>query len=342
MKALLNTLYVVTPECKLSKDGDCIKVMKGKDELGIFPVNILENIVCFTYAGPSPQMIDLCSKSGIPLTIMSSSGRFIATVQGPIRGNVLLRRTQYRSADDSDFCLSFSKNIVWGKIFNSIKLLQRGLKDHKSEINSAVVDNTIVQMKETLDRVAEADSMDALRGFEGDSAKHYFAAMDELILKNKDTFKMAGRNRRPPLDPMNAILSFYYSMLANEVKSSLEATGLDPFVGFMHTDRPGRPSLALDLMEELRSPIADRLAIKSINLGSIRPGDFHTDDNGACYLTDDGRGRAITLWQEEKKSVIMHGYISEKIEWGLVPHVQSALLSRFLRGDIQGYPPFLV
>lgn len=342
MKTLLNTLYVVTPGCRLSKDGDCVKVMKDGGESNLFPVNILENIVCFTYAGPSTQMIDLCSKSGIPLTIMSPTGRFIATMQGPIRGNVLLRRTQYRCADDSAFCLSFSKNIIWGKLFNSIKMLQRGLKDHRDEIDSESVERVIAHIKEALDSISDVDSMEVLRGLEGDSAKQYFDAIDKLILKNKDVFKMTCRNRRPPLDPMNALLSFLYSMLTNEVKSSLEATGLDPYVGYMHTDRPGRPSLALDMMEELRSPMADRLALKTINLGRIRPGDFHTDENGACYLTSEGRDKVLTFWQEEKKATVMHGYISEVVEWGLVPHVQASLLSRHLRSDIQGYPPFLI
>lgn len=342
MRALLNTLYIVTPECRLSKDGDCIKILKGKDELGTFPLNILENIVCFTYSGPSPQIMDACAKCGIPLNIMSSSGRFIASVQGPVRGNVLLRREQYRRADNTDFCITFSKNIIWGKIFNSIRLIQRGLNDHGDKINSELLRASITHMKSALDRISEANSMDELRGIEGDAAKVYFDSFDELILRDKNTFKLAQRNRRPPLDPANALLSFLYSVLANEVKSSLEAAGLDPYVGFLHTDRPGRPSLALDLMEELRSPMVDRLVLKAINLRIIDSSDFHTEEAGACLLTPGGRDKIIALWQEEKRITTLHGYISEKVEWGLIPHVQSTLLSRHLRSDIDLYPPFLV
>jgi CRISPR-associated protein Cas1 len=342
MRKLLNTLYVLTPDSYLSKDGERIRVMSKKEELASYPTNILEGIVCFTYASPSPKTIEMCSDRGIPITIMSPSGRFISSINGPIKGNVLLRRDQFRYADDEGFCICISKNITWAKIHNSIILLKRGLKDHKDKINKDVVERSICGLKRSLDSIGNATSMNQLRGIEGDAAKIYFQALDELILRNKGIFFISGRNRRPPRDPMNALLSFFYSVLTNEVSSSLQASGLDPYVGFMHTDRPGRPSLALDIVEELRSSEVDRFLLKAVNLGQIDMGDFTESEAGGCFLNDAGRKKMIKLWHSERRTTVMHGYIQERIEHGLIPHVQSILLCRFIRGELDGYPPYLV
>lgn len=342
MRQLKNTLYVLTPECYLSKEGERIKVMRNKEELASYTANILEHIVCFTYASPSPKVIELCSENGIAITIMSPNGRFISSIDGPVKGNVLLRREQFRCADNEEFCLSFSKNIIWAKIYNSICLLKRGLKDHRDAINCSIVEDSIDRLKKSLDSIEDTRSMNQLRGTEGDAAKVYFLALDELILRNRETFFIDDRNRRPPRDPMNSLLSFFYSVLTNEVRSSLQAAGLDPYVGFMHTDRPGRPSLALDIVEELRSSEVDRFLLKIINLGQTSLGDFSEIEGGGCFLNDQGRKKLIRLWHNERRSTVMHGYMQERVERGLVPHVQSVLLSRYLRGELDGYPPYLV
>jgi CRISPR-associated protein Cas1 len=342
MRQLMNTLYVLTPECYLSKEGERIRIIRNREELASYPINILESIVCFTYTSPSPKIIELCSEHGISISIMSPSGRFISSIDGPVKGNVLLRREQFRCADNEEFCLGLSKNIIWAKIYNCASLLKRGLKDHKDTVNCNIIEDSICRLKKSLDVIEEIKSMNQLRGVEGDAAKLYFLAFDELILKNRETFFIANRNRRPPRDPMNSLLSFFYSVLTNEVRSSLQAVGLDPYVGFMHTDRPGRPSLALDIVEELRSSEVDRFLLKVVNLGQTGPGDFSETDGGGCFLNDPGRKKLIGLWHNERRSTVMHGYIQERVEHGLVPHVQSILLSRYIRGELDGYPPYLV
>lgn len=341
MRQLLNTLYILTPETYLSKDGERIKVMYGKEELASYPINILERITCFSYASPSPKVIEMCSDNGITISMMSPNGKFLATIDGPIKGNVLLRRQQYRFADDESFCLDISKNIIWAKIYNSAALLKRGVRDHSEKINYNSVNETVTVLKKILDDIEYADSLNQLRGMEGDAAKIYFSALDDLILRNKDIFCIKNRNRRPPSDPINALMSFFYSVLTNEVRSSLLNMGLDPYVGFMHADRPGRPSLALDIVEELRSSEVDRFLVKTINLGQVSADDF-IEENGGCFLNESGRKKMIRLWHNERRSVITHGYIRENIERGLVPHVQSNLLSRYIRDELSGYPPYLV
>ncbi len=341
MRQLLNTLYILTPNSYLSKDGERIKIMNQGDELASYPINILERITCFSYASPSPKVIEMCSDRGISISIMSPNGKFLASIDGPVKGNVLLRREQYRRADDESFCLAVSKNIIWAKIYNSIALLKRGAKDHAEKINYDFVNTSVVRLKKTLDDIDKVESMNQLRGMEGDAAKIYFSALNNLILRNKDVFNISGRNRRPPRDPINALMSFFYSVLTNEVRSSLLNMGLDPYVGYMHTDRPGRPSLALDIVEELRSSEVDRFLLKKINLGQVSAGDF-IEEGGACFLNESGRKKMIRLWHNERKSTITHGYIQEKIERGLIPHVQSNLLSRVIRGELDGYPPYLI
>jgi CRISPR-associated protein Cas1 len=272
---------------------------------------------------------------------MKPSGKFQASIYGETKGNVLLRRKQYRTADDEEMSLSIAKNMMLGKFSNCRYLLRKGKNDHKDVIDANKIDLAIEKINKAMADLDDIKDKGSLRGLEGDTARCYFDALDELILKEKDEFYMRGRSRRPPRDKMNALLSFLYSMLANEVRSSLESVGLDSYVGFLHTDRPGRASLALDVMEEMR-PIADRVALTLINLRKISPDGFIEQEGGGVLMTEDTRRIVIEAWQTRKTDETVHPFLGEKIQIGLIPHVQSMLLSRYLRGDTDGYPPFVM
>jgi len=342
MRKLLNTLYVTTPDSYLLRDGENV-VVKVKDvEIFRIPIHNLEGIVCFAYMGASPQLMRLCTDNNVGLSFLTPNGKFLARVNGKVRGNVLLRRTQYRKADLDEDSLDLAKCFIIGKVVNCRTVLGRGIRDHGDvvDINKIrSVDDLLIDNLKSIDSCLNSDS---LRGIEGNCAKFYFSVLDELILKQKDNFFMFNRNRRPPLDNMNSLLSFLYTLLAHDVESALETVGLDPYVGFFHVDRPGRPSLALDLMEELRPFIADRLALNMVNLKQIDEKDFLKKENGAVLMTDDGRKEILSVWQKRKQDQITHPYLNEKISVGLIPYVQAMLLARYLRGDIDGYPPFFM
>ncbi len=342
MRKLLNTLYVTTPESYLHRDGENVLVKVGSEEKFRIPAHNLEGIVCFGYMGASPHLMQLCSEHNIGLSFLTPHGKFLGRVNGRVRGNVLLRRTQYRVADNPTASLTISKGFIAGKIVNCRTVLGRSLRDHGEIIRSDRIryaDNLLI---ENLEKIENCQDADTLRGIEGNCAKFYFDVLDELILKQKTDFFIHDRNRRPPLDNMNALLSFIYTLLAHDMESALETVGLDPYVGFFHTDRPGRVSLALDMMEELRPFIADRLAISLINLQQISAKDFVKKETGAVFLTDDGRKTLLGAWQKRKQDEITHPYLNEKIPVGLIPYAQSLLMARFLRGDIDGYPPFFM
>ena len=341
MKKLLNTLYVTTPDSYLSKDGLNLVVECRNKEMGRVPIHNLQSVICFGYMGASPAAMQLCTSNDVSLSFLTPNGRFQASVNGETRGNVLLRRTQYRVADDSSHSLEISKNIIKGKMFNCRQLLRRGRNDHKGDIDLQRVEDAISVITRDIASINEANSSDILRGLEGHSAKIYFSGFNNLILKQKDDFYIHTRNRRPPTDRMNSLLSFLYTVLANDVRSSLESTGLDPYVGFLHTDRPGRASLALDIMEEMR-PIADRLALNLVNLRIISGEGFVEKENGSIVMADETKKIVIDSWQQKKQEMIMHPFLEEKIQMGLLPHVQSMLMARYLRGDIDGYPPFFM
>ncbi|WOF16660.1 type I-C CRISPR-associated endonuclease Cas1 [Methanoplanus sp. FWC-SCC4] len=342
MRKLLNTLYVTTPESYLLKDGENVVVrVDGEDRFRI-PVHNLEGIVCFGYMGASPQLMRLCTDNNVGLSFLSPSGRFQARVSGKVKGNVHLRRTQYRIADDIGDSLNIAKCFMKGKVVNCRTVLGRGVRDHGDVIDCDKVRYADSLIIGNLLKVDDCINPDALRGIEGNCAKFYFSALDELILKQKDDFFISERNRRPPLDNMNALLSFLYTLLAHDVESALESVGLDPYVGFFHTDRPGRASLALDMMEELRPFLADRLALSMVNLRQISGNDFLKKENGGVIMTDDGKKEVLGAWQKRKQDKIVHPYLKEKISVGLVPYVQAMLMARFLRGDIDGYPPFFM
>lgn len=341
MKRLQNTLYVTQPESYVSLDGENVVVRCEDEVLGRVPLHNLENIVCFGYRGVSPALMGVCAERNIGLCFLSRHGRFLSRISGPAQGNVLLRTEQYRVADDPARSLPIARMLLTGKIYNGRWLLEHFRRDHPMRVDSEAMEGSIQQMKTALRMIPNAASRDRLMGIEGSAAKAYFAAFPHLILRNEADFPFDGRNRRPPLDPVNAMLSFAYALLGNEIAGALEAVGLDPAVGFLHVLRPGRASLALDVLEELRAPLADRFVLSQINLGAVTRKDFEQKENGAFYLKDDARRAFLAAWQKRKQETITHPYLKEKIAWGLVPYAQAMLLSRYLRGDLDGYPPFL-
>jgi CRISPR-associated protein Cas1 len=341
MRKLLNVLYVTSPDAYLSLDGlNIVVAIDGIEKLRV-PLHNLEGVVTFGYIGASPALIGACAKNGIPLVFMKATGAFLASVIGEERGNVVLRRTQYRVADNEELCVNIARNFLIGKIYNSRWVLERALRDHSLRVDIDQLKKVSTYMANAIQRLREAKGLDSLRGIEGDSATQYFSVFDQLILQQKDTFLFNGRNRRPPTDSTNALLSLAYALLASEASNALSAVGLDPFVGFLHRDRPGRRSLALDLMEELRSVFADRFVLSLINNRQVKSNDFLKKESGAVILTDEARKTFLAAWQNKKQEQIVHPFLKEKMEWGLVPHVQALLLARFLRGDIDEYPPFL-
>lgn len=342
MRKLNNTLYVTTPDSYLSKDGENVVVRSDGKEIFRIPIHNLEDVICFGYMGASPQLMQLCSENKVGLSFLTPNGKFLARVTGKTQGNVLLRRTQYRIADDDSASLHIAKSFMIGKIVNSRTVLGRGIRDHGATISCDKIRRADSYLIENLKKIGGCDDIDSLRGIEGNCARAYFNVFDELILKQKSDFFMFDRNRRPPLDNMNALLSFLYTLLSHDVQSALESVGLDPYVGFFHTDRPGRAGLALDMMEELRPFLADRHALTLVNLQQIGRDDFYAKEDGGIVLTENGRKAVLGSWQKRKQEEIMHPYLNETIPIGLIPYTQAMLMSRYLRGDIDGYPPYFM
>lgn len=341
MRQLLNTLYVTSPDSYLHRDGTNLVVDVGGKEVGRIPIHNIQQVMCFGYSGASTGAMRLCAESSVSLSFMSPNGRFLASVSGETRGNVLLRREQYRRADDEMGSLEISRNMIKGKLINSRAVLRKGLSNHPDRVDSKLVGGAIERLTDSISAIDDVSSSAGLRGIEGDAAKVYFESLDQLILRNKNAFFMNGRTRRPPRDRFNSLLSFLYSMLTNDVRSSLEAVGLDPYVGFFHTDRPGRVSLALDLMEEMR-PLADRTALKLVNLGMLSADGFIEEGGGAFSMTDDARSIVINEWQKAKGETIKHHFLNESFQAGLIPYIQSMLLAKFIRGDLSGYPSYII
>lgn len=341
MKHLLNTLYVTSEDVYLTLDGENVVANRDKEQVARYPLHTLQGIVSFSYAGASPALMGACANRDINITFCTPNGRFLARTAGIAHGNVLLRREQYRVADDPTRSCYIAKNMIFGKLYNARWSMERMLRDHKMRVDEAKFRNAIDIIKGLMPQVTEEISIDSLRGLEGVGASAYFGVFDDMILRDKDSFSFHGRNRRPPLDNVNAMLSFAYSLLTSDCASALEGVGLDAYVGFMHTDRPGRKSLALDLMEELRPCVADRFVLTAINNRVVSPNDFEKTESGAVLMKDDGRKKFLKAWQERKKENITHPFLQDKMEWGLVPHIQALLLARYLRGDLDEYPPFL-
>lgn len=339
MRILLNTLYVTTPEAYLSKDGLNVVVSVKQDEIFRIPIHNIEQIVTFGYIGASPGVMRLCADSGVSLTFLSPHGHFISRSQGSIKGNVLLRKAQYMNSDDSVFTLHLSKLFIGGKIQNYRNILRRFIRDNGSD---SAIESAAEDLLKCKKKVFNYDSIDSVRGIEGEAANYYFGVFSHLLLNQKDDFVFNGRNRRPPKDAINAMLSFVYTLICNDVTAALETVGLDPYVGFMHTLRPGRPSLSLDLMEEMRAYLGDRLVLSLINRKQISIKDFVKQGDEGIVMTDSGRKTIITAWQNRKKDQFTHPYLNEKVSIGLLPYIQATLLARFIRKDIDDYPVFLI
>ncbi len=339
MRKLLNTLYITTPEAYLAKDGLNVVVSVNKEEVFRIPIVNIEGIVTFGYMGASPGLMKLCMDNDVSLAFMSPQGRFIGRIQGATKGNVLLRKKQYMLSEDENVALHLGKLFISGKIFNSKNILRRFIRDNGMDEN---VEYAAKLLDRSRKNVAKAESMDVLRGEEGRAANVYFGVFDHLILNQKSEFSFDGRSRRPPKDEVNAMLSFIYTLIANEVAAALESVGLDPYVGFMHTLRPGRASLALDMMEELRAYLGDRLVLSIINRKQVKKSDFIRQGDDAIIMKDELRKGLIASWQKRKKETIEHPYLKEKIPLGLLPYTQAMLLSRFLRNDLDDYPVFLM
>lgn len=339
MRKLLNTLYITTPESYLSKDGQNVVVSVRQREVFRIPIINIEGIVTFGYMGASPGLMKLCSDNNVSLTFLSPHGRFISRIQGKTKGNVLLRKRQYQLADDAEWSLHLAQIIISGKIQNYRNILRRYLRDYGFNVD---VKNA-AQLLDTYKReIFRCQNKDILIGVEGMAANRYFDVFPHLLTQQRDVFPFNGRNRRPPKDAVNAMLSLAYTLLTNDVTAALETVGLDPYVGFLHTLRPGRTSLALDLVEELRAYMGDRFVLSLINRRQISPKDFVFQGEKGVQLTENGRRTFLTAWQTRKKDIIVHPFLNEKISVGLIPYAQAMLLARYVRCDLDDYPVFLI
>lgn len=339
MKQLGNTLYITKQGAYVSKDGTNVVISFERAELLRLPIHTIEGLVCFGNVTVTPFALGLCGENRVTISFLSENGRFLARCTGPQTGNILLRRAQHRFSSDAEKTSLAARAFVSAKIANARTVLQRYMRDHAPS-DSSPIPQVVDRLADSLRDLKTPQSLERIRGMEGDAARHYFHAFDELILINKSDFFFRERSRRPPLDNVNALLSFFYALLAHETTAACESVGLDPQMGFLHADRPGRPSLALDLMEEFRPWWVDRFALTLINLGQLKARDFTKRETGAVEIKDDVRREIIKKWQERKKETIQHPYLGEKVAIGLLPFLQAQLFSRWLRGDLDAYPPF--
>ncbi len=340
MKKLLNTLYVTTQDAYLHKEGETVVVEKEKKILLRLPIHTLSGIVTFGNVMTSPYLLNLCAERGVCVSFMSESGRFLARVTGPISGNVLLRLNQMRAYEDKAKKGEVARSFVIGKLLNARNILMRRVRDHGE---TAILKEGIEKIADVIRRVrnSEPDAV-RLRGLEGEAGAVYFGCFNELIVAQRESFMIEGRNRRPPMDPMNALLSYLYTLLAHDCRGALEGVGLDPQIGFLHEVRSGRPSLALDLMEEFRAFLADRVAVSLVNLKQVTPKDFKTTESGAVEMKEEARKTILMAWQKKKQEIVVHPFLEERAPIGLLPHLQALLLARHLRGDLDAYPPYIV
>ncbi len=342
MKQVRNTLYITIEDAWVHKEGETITVHKNHSKIGQFPIHQIGQLVCFGYGiGVSPQLVEHCAKEGVTVSYLDGRGKFLARLQGPVQGNVLLRRAQYRDADNSERALQFARCCVAAKIQNQRSVLLRHLRNHSGCDGEELLKQAIQKMDISLNTARTCNDMVALRGVEGAAAETYFGVFDYLILVPGPEFRFHNRSRRPPMDRINALLSYAYSILALDIRSALETVGLDPFVGFLHVERPGRPSLALDVMEEFRAPIADRLILSLVNLRQVNAAGFRIQPNGEVEMDDDTRKAFLGAWQKRKKEEILHPFFEESMETGLVYISQARLLARYFRGELDFYPAFI-
>ena len=341
MRKILNTLYVTNEKAYLALDGENIVIQENGKTLGRIPIHTIESIVVFGYVGASPALMGKCADMNKSLVFLKPSGRFLAKVTGKAYGNILLRREQYRICDNTERSLDIAKNIISAKIINTNAVVSRTIRDHLLRIDVEKFKNVSTLLKKGAALAYNCSNSDSLRGIEGECATGYFSLFDDMILQQKEDFYYKIRSRRPPMDNVNALLSFTYSLLTSMCVSALETVGLDPYAGFFHTERPGRCSLALDLVEEFRAAFADRFVLKLINRKMISYKDFIEKENGGVILKDDIRKSFLSFWQKRKTEIITHPFLQEKVEWGMLPYIQAMLMSKYIRGDIEEYPPFI-
>ncbi|MDO5016065.1 MAG: type I-C CRISPR-associated endonuclease Cas1c [Eubacteriales bacterium] len=341
MRKLLNTLYVQHPNYYLSLEQEAVVISKDRVTMAKFPLLNFESIVTSSQVSISPYLLEACMERGISVSYLDRNGKFLARVSGKNIGNVLLRKSQYRYSDDKTVSNQIAKYMILGKTYNQRWLLDRYCRDHPLSIDLDSVKKCCGNLQAAYPRIRECADLDILRGIEGELAQQYFGVFDSLILKNNDFFAFKKRTRRPPLDPVNSVMSYLYTILYHESASALSCVGLDPYVGFLHRDRSGRMSLALDLMEELRAPLVDRLTLSLINRGQLQAKHFEKQAAGAVLITDMGRKIIIEAWQQRKQELVMHPFLENKIEWGTVLYAQALLLARYIRGDLDDYPPIL-
>ncbi len=344
MRRHLNSIYVTSEDAWVRKDGANIVVEVDGAERGRAPIHMIGSLICFCRAGMSPALMAACAEAGVAVSFLTPQGRFLARVEGPRTGNVLLRRAQYRAADDETRALAFVRGLVAAKAANQRTVVRRALRDHRETLSAqacAALEQSEQRLGDTARRTLSAANVAALRGLEGEAANAYFAVFWHLVRCDDPAFAFRNRSRRPALDRVNSLLNFLYAMLGHDCRSALEAVGLDPQVGLLHADRPGRASLALDLMEEFRPVLADRLALSLINRRQLAASDFVVEEGGAVMLTEAARKTVLVAWQERKKEELRHPFLGEQVTLGLVPHIQAQLLARHLRGDLDGYPSFI-
>ncbi|OBY76550.1 subtype I-C CRISPR-associated endonuclease Cas1 [Paenibacillus sp. KS1] len=341
MRRLLNTLYINQPDVYLSLDGDNIVLLKEQQKLGRLPLHNLEAIVSFGYTGASPALMGYCADRNISITFLTLSGRFLARVIGQSKGNVVLRKKQYAISEDEAWSAKIARKFIVAKIYNHKWMVERMTRDYPLRVDVAQFKAVSEPLSALMLEVRACEDLERLRGLEGQAAVSYNRVFGHMILQQPDDFYFHTRSRRPPLDNVNAMLSLAYTLLAHDMAAALEAVGLDAYVGFLHRDRPGRVSLALDVMEELRGVYADKFVLSLINKRIVNKDDFFKKENGAVLMTDEARKKFLDAWQKKKQEKISHPFLGEDINWGLVPHAQALLLARYLRGDLDEYPPFL-
>lgn len=341
MKKLLNVLYVTSPDYYLKKEGRNIVISLEGKIVARYPIHILRQVVCFNYMGVSPDLMKMCMEENVSISFFTPYGKYCGRVVGASYGNIYNRKRQYKLAE-SEESLQFVKNIIYAKAYNSRKIIIRGKLDHKDKIDLEKVENVISNIKDLMIQIQYSPDKDSIRGIEGTIARQYFSVLDEFIVKQREDFYFIERTKRPPRDRFNAMLSFMYSILTNSIASALEGVGIDSYAGFFHTDRPGRVSMALDIIEEMRAFIVDKFCLSMINLNRINKNNFEIKENGACLLNDKGREIILQNWNKKQQEEILHPFLEEKIKIGLLPHVQAQLLNSYIRGDIENYPPFMI
>lgn len=342
MKQLRNTLYVTLENSWVHKDGETITIHKDRSKVGQYPIHQIEELICFGFGiSVSPQLTEHCAKNGVTISYLDGKGKFLARMQGPMHGNVLLRRAQYRVSDQQDSALAIARCCISAKIQNQRNVLLRHLRNHPDGDGVSLIRASLKRMETSLIHARRCTSVDSLRGIEGDAAEDYFSVLDQMILTPGPEFRFTSRSRRPPMDRVNALLSYAYSLLALDMRSALEAVGLDPYVGYLHVERPGRPSLALDIMEEFRAPIADRLVLSLINLRQVSASGFRIHPSGEVEMNDETRKIFLNTWQKRKRDEVFHPFLEETMPTGLLYLVQARLLARHIRGELDYYPAYL-